>query len=488
MTLTGGTQEPVIQSGDRTEELSTEQADILTFLMERLAKRDRFNPDDLNAIREIFTQELLDPEGTKEGRLLREAGLGGGKRRAARQLFAKAQEQVTHPGDTGGPGTTNIGGTVVPVGAQLIRLRSPAGSEDPTIFFLEYKAFGVTVRYEIGNRDAAIAAFGGDFLDQFDGVTTLSQQQFDEEGTTLGLLDEIAGSTESIQSRFERGIRELGLGDLPQWMREDTEIMTILMLGTEEELDAGTIANQLSQTGGFAAEYPGWEALQGFMGGATILDTIDEYSRRRTELTSLIRRYRGPDTDVSNQYLGTLIGTGWEAREAAQILEGERQLSSGEALANLNDILTFNQMETVDEGGFLELMRGNAAPEVFEAINDALRRKALSEEGIDVDVDFAVSLGAGSSTAVADLASFGGSARQAALDILNNGRELEAGKFGITREEIVAASFGEPLSSETDAKLAQFGRERRAAAGGFAFGGGFIDAEGRLRMQGTAAL
>jgi hypothetical protein len=230
------------------------------------------------------------------------------------------------------------------------------------------------------------------------------------------------------------------------------------------------------------------------MGGASLGEVMDTYLARETSIRDMLITYRGANTNLTNRYIGTIIGSGWAPTEIQEMLRAE-QLMKGEdgrlALTDLNRILRASGMDTVGPREFLELMRGNAAPQVFEAINDTLRAQALREQGLEISAELAASLGEGVAFSVASasqLGQFSTAAQNAAFAIISNRLELDAAKFGISRDEIIQAAFGEGYSQEVEVKLQKFARERQTAAEGYGASTGYQTGSGRLVVAGLEGL
>ena len=85
-------------------------------------------------------------------------------------------------------------------------------------------------------------------------------------------------------------------------------------------------------------------------------------------------------------------------------------------------------------------------------------------------------------------ASLSAKANAVARNVLRFGLELDAGKFGLSREDVLSAAFDDERSAAVDELLEKFGRERAAAAQGTGGGQSFVDGEGRLRVQGLQGL
>ena len=380
-------------------------------------------------------------------------------------------------------GTQNVGGAVIPEGATLLRLTEPGGD----IYYLEYESYGVKLRFEIGTADDVTAVFGS--ATNFQAMRTVSQEGFDADPNLLmGTVDEALGATESIESMIRRDLREAGREDVPQWIRDDPAAMLIVMTGAKESWSAGRIATELTRTTGFAARHPGFAALKQAAPNASVLELTEDYYDRERKITEVLRRYRGPDTPADPAYVGSLISTGWKPEGVAQVLEGERLLrQSPAAFQTLNAILTQAGKPAVTEEGFLEIMRGNAEPEVYELVNDTNRKLALAAAGVDITTGAAAELGAGSSSQIAGEGAFDEGARLAALNIIANRYDLNAARYGLTREQIVKAAFGEAPGDVYD-RLNQLGRERSAAGEGLGGFSAYQDEQGRLRVAGLKGL
>jgi hypothetical protein len=390
--------------------------------------------------------------------------------------------------------TTFSTGFRIPAGGTLIRVRNATGTDAPWTFFIAYTVYGVTMTYEVGDTAELTRLFGG--TDEFDSVRTFYDAgRFNrQDWLSMGMIGEQLGATEGIQAQIQRGVQQMGYEDLPRWMRTSTEVMTILFNGVREGWSEGRILRDLSGTAAFTQRFSGLNALQGMMGGASLAEVMDTYLARETAIREMLVTYRGANTNLTNQYLGQIISSGWAPTEVQEMLRAEQLLQgdSGQlALTDLNRILRASGMDTVGPRQFLELMRGNAAPQVFEAINDTLRAQALREQGLEISPELAASLGEGVAFSVASasqLGQFSTAAQNAAYAIISNKLELEAGKFGISRDEIIQAAFGEGYSQEVEIKLQKFARERQNAAEGYGAATGYQSNKGRLVIAGLEGL
>ena len=399
------------------------------------------------------------------------------------------------------PSTERIGDTRVPADLQLIRILNPKGSDAAELFTLVGTVFGVEVGFEVGDIARLNELFGG--VEAFDNVTTLNQQQFDESILIVGTVDEIAGSTESLQARFERDLRAAGLENPPQWLAQDQQAMTRWMIGVNKGFSAERLWSEISDTEAFKGRFAGLDTVFTQLGTNQFITAIAEYTSRENAIRGFITTRRGPAADTSIEYVSSLIASGWSPAEVDELLVLERQLrDSPEALDNMNQILAFQELPELSPDDFISFLQDGhrfaldpafVPGELFEGINDALRFQALLEEGIRIDEQFATDLGEGVSDTVLSPAQFTDRARIAAIEIARNTTELERQTLGITEEDIVAVMFGNESPSgksvsEISELLERLGRDRAKRATGLPSAASFVDSLGRLRVQGSSNL
>ena len=395
----------------------------------------------------------------------------------------------------------NLVSTRIPADLRLIRVLNPKGSDAAELFTLVGDVFGVELGFEVGDIARLRELFGG--VDAFDNVTTLTQQQFDESILIVGTVDEIAGSTESLQARFERDLRAAGLENPPQWLAQDQQAMTRWLAGVNDGFSAERLWSEISDTDAFKGRFAGLDTVFDQLGTNQFITAIAEFTNREALIRQHITTRRGPGADTSIEYVSSLIASGWQPAEVDELLVLERQLrDSPEALDNMNQILAFQELPELSPDDFISFLQDGQRfaidpdfipGDLFEGINDALRFQALIEEGIQIDEQFATDLGEGVSDAVLSPDQFSERARFAAIEIARNTTELDRQTLGITREDIIAATFGEESPSgksvsEISELLERLGRDRAKRATGLPSAASFVDAFGRLRVQGSSNL
>ncbi|MFH2073329.1 MAG: hypothetical protein ABIJ75_10815 [Actinomycetota bacterium] len=229
-------------------------------------------------------------------------------------------------------------------------------------------------------------------------------------------------------------------------------------------------------------------SIQKLLAAGETMGSIEEMLSDEKAIRESLRTYRGPDAAATLSYIHGLMESGWSAGEIDDMLAAEKRLKETPgALENMNAIRAYRGESPMSRGQLAQVMAGSAPPDVMESVNDALRMSALAEQGIKVSAAFAESLGDGTGAAQSG-ATLKGTARQAAQNIMRFQLELDAGKFGLTREDILSAAFDDEASAEVVEKLDKFARERASLGAGLAGPQGFVDAEGRLQVQGLAGL
>ena len=431
------------------------------------------------------------------------AGLGVAVDRLVSEEQGGTQLPLPEPSP---PGTERVGppeaSSVIPEGARLVRITDPAGSDLDELFILIGSAFGVDIAFEIGSRERLDELFGGP--DSFDDVTTLTQSAFDNSGAiTVGDVDEAIGATGSIQAQMERNLRAAGLENPPQWLAQDQQAMARWMVGVNEGFSAERLWSDISDTDAFKGRFAGLDTIFTQLGTNQFVTAIAEFTNREGAIRSSINQRRGPGADTSIEYVSSLIASGWQPAEIDELLVLERQLrDSPEALDNMNQILAFQELPELTPDDFISFLQDGQRlavdpafipGDLFEGINDALRFQALIEEGLQIDLEFATELGEGTSDEIRSPAQFSERARLAAIEIARNTTEIERETLGISREAIIAAAFGEESPtgesvSEINELLERLGRDRAKRATGLPGAASFVDALGRLRVQGSSNL
>ena len=490
-----------IDSGDRN--IRDVRNDLLQFIAnERGVSIEEVTGELVRDIFEDTDSEIATEEETEEERINRIVsevleGAGAGDIDTGRTFFDIRQslEDAGEAEGDGGDGSTTIQDIVLPSDVtRLLKVVGEDGVNDE--YYVQGDVFGQTFSFLVGDR-AAFEAMFPDGEAGFDGYETITRSEFinsDLFGFVAGTIDDIQGSTETLQGQIQRDLEALGLTELPSWIRDDPEAMLKIVTANNQGWSPGQLSIELSETAGFKARFAGFhdwfnEEEHGTIGGA-----IERWVGLEGQFRESLQGARGRDTDVSQDYLASLIVGGWSVRQFTTLLECERQLRASEvAMANLNEILAFQGQEPLTADQMVDFLMEGEEFEAFELINDALRGAALEEQGIDLTAEQLEALGEGAALGVAAVGAFSEQARAAALEIGANLNDIQRGKLGITQEQIIAVMFqdtdllpaGTSLA-DTELTLQQLGRERQAAGRGTGGPTAFQDNQGRLRIPGLA--
>ncbi|REK25921.1 MAG: hypothetical protein DWQ40_00420 [Actinobacteria bacterium] len=393
------------------------------------------------------------------------------------------------------PGPVGGAGTVIPSGASLVKVTNPLGSDADALYFLQYNVFGVSIAYEVGDEGELEALFPGGVAD-FDSLVTFDGAQFDESSIiTVGPLDEIIGADESLQSIFERDLAALGLEGVPDWILEDDTASALMVLSIQEGWSAARTANELAGTAAFQERYGAFDAVATFLGTDDPLAVTEVYQQWEGQLRASLLAIRGPQTDVSDEYLTELISTGWSPEQIIPVLTAEMDLfDNPDHLDQTNAILESFGLAPVDEDGFIDILTGTAPSDIYQAINAALQLQSLTDAGVDIDAEFVAALGGVPDEGVVSGDAFSDAAKETALLIARNFGALQTEQFGLTQEDLVSVIFGQnnPETGKTAAEIEQslqsIQRTFAAQASGFSGATSFLNEAGELQIAGFQNL
>lgn len=405
-----------------------------------------------------------------------------------------------HGGITNAPIT--VGETVIPAGGTLIVVTDPAGSDKAHLYYMRYTFNGVDILYQIGDRARFLELFP-EGVEMFHRVERINGERFvKQDWYEVGAIDEVLGQKESLGALFEREMLELTQGGgLADWVVNSREALALMTVATLEGWTQAQTAEALVGTKAFANRFVGWD---GFIAAQKGPGTLDYYTAMTTyldwegQIADALRMYRGPDTNISSKYIGRLIGAGWQPGQIAQLLPVEQDLKDNpETLRDLNRILKFMGLDTINLRGFLNITQGNAPLAVQEALSDYNLLLQLQREGLDFGAAQVAEIreGVDPLTGIQAPETFSELARTLATAIVQNRAELDAEKFGLTRDDLLAASLnridfisGGRSTADVEYMLTKFMRERQAASQGYDAFSGYLSAQDRLRLQGLSGL
>jgi hypothetical protein len=424
-----------------------------------------------------FTATTVDPAGAAP------TGGGGGT--------------VVEPRPGADPtrGTVQAGNTVIPRGGRVVGVDSPAGSDAARLYYVVYEYEGVEYAFEVGAEARMGELFGTGWATSgvFSGVTFTGQGGFDGAGyVNAGMVDEVVGADQSFQAMIEVSLRAAGLEDLPAWIKDDPRAMQLVAEATVDDWSSGRLWVALSDTDGFKTRFSAMDRY--LQAGMTVEQAVNEYVSDEQAIRSVVRRYLPPGTEVTTDYLGQVLARGWTPNQANMVLGAVETLKRRpEALAQANMILLASGLEPIDETGLLNVITGGAPDAVVEAFNTAAAGQALVAAGVgDLDTNLLLAVVNDTST-LRTAEDYKRLAQDLAVGLIRNQRELNVEQMGLTRDDLIAAAFGESnpggkTLGETINLMARLERERQVAAQGDPGITGFVDDRDRLRFQGLKGL
>ena len=447
----------------------------------------RASPDAEAGIAQMFETRGLDADPQRVARITQDV-LSGGRTftdlQGSLDRLDELQGDITDPPSKKGP-------SKVPQGARVVKVVNPEGSDAAALYYLVYEWNGTEITFEVGDSDKFIKLFGGTAEDRFASVETVNQRQFDNAGyIDSGGVDSILGSDESLASQFEREARALGLEDIPGWIKNDPEAVQLLITAATEGWSSGRTWKELSKTKGF--DYRFGEALDRFLQpGVGLEQAIGNFMAEEAQIRGALTANR-PNQQFKVGYINNLMTNGWTAAEVDQVLKAGKQIRRNpELLSQVNTALVYQGFDPLDEVGLLNLLASEeGTPEDIKlALNRASAGTALAQAGVSgVDPELLASVVDDFSNlhTVDDYAAL---SQQLALTLIQNERDLDLKKFGLKRDDLIAAAFGDESPSGKDSAevlnmLARLQRDRQAAAGGIGGTSGFINDQGRLIVRG----
>jgi hypothetical protein len=386
----------------------------------------------------------------------------------------------------------DVAGTVIPQGTRLVVVTNPEGSDADKLYYLvgSWTMLGADLAYEIGDTTRFQELFGTQGEAAFASKETLSQDQFDAKPNLIeaGTADQWYGSTESMQTVWEREMRLQGLEDLPEWIKNDEKAKLVIAEGNAQGWSSGRIWGELSKTEGFSERYPSDVFGRYIAQGGSIADATAAMVADENAMMSAIRRYIPPGSQVTSEYVIEALRKGWEPNQAAAVLDAAKRFTDNpKALEQANTILAEKGIEPLSEVGYLNLLQGNAPDDVVEAINEWRTATALSESGVEgVDLSLIIDVVSDKSRLLNE-EGLRATGRELALSIVQNRSELDQNRLGITTDDLVSAFLGDEIQAETLNKLARFERDRRAASQGMQAEAVVTD-KGRVRIAGMSDI
>lgn len=402
-----------------------------------------------------------------------------------------------------------VGSAQIPSGSTLMAVADPNRPGDDT-YYLVGAYSGVGFGWRIGDYSDLLETIP-DFERVVRSRVNVTRRQFEEQRILeVGTVDEVLGSTEDIGFTIQRQLRAFGMESLPDWMRSDPEAMFISATGANEGWSPGRTLRELSGLRSFRDRFPAWQTVLQEAGGDEAA-AMQQYTQTETRFRDLLRSRRGPNADLSPGYVGNLIAAGWTPEAVAPILDAEQTVRADPSLlAGINRMLQASGQAPIGVAGatalvaagnmpteqarqvlgqvdLTRLLNGNDPGQVIDLVNDALTLTSFEEAGLTgLSLDFVRGL-RDESRGVLEPEQVMQFAQEAALQVIQFLPDIELGRYGLTQEQVVSAAAGRGDAQVADT-LSRIVRERQLAARGTGGFSGFVNARGRLQLQGLAGI
>lgn len=403
-----------------------------------------------------------------------------------------------------------VGSAQIPSGSTLIAVQPGPGVAGNDLYYLAGSYAGVQFAWRIGEYTDLLELLP-DFERSIPSRATVTRSQWDAQRILeVGNVDEVMGSTEDIGFTIQRQLQTFGFESLPDWIRSDPDAMFTAATGANEGWSPGRTLRELSQTRSFRTRFPAWQTVLDQSGGDEAA-AMSSYSELEGRFRDLLRSRRGPNADLSPEYVGNLIMGGWTPEAVAPILDAEQTVRADPGLlAGINRLLQASGQAPIGVAGatalvaagnmpsdqarqtlagvdLTRLLNGNDPGQVIDLVNDALTLTSLEEAGLSgLSLDFVRGL-RDETRGVLGAEEVMGFAQEAALQVLRFLPDIELGRYGLTQEQVVSAAAGRGDAQVADT-LSRIVRERQLAAQGTGGFTGFLNSRGRFQLQGLSGV
>ena len=301
---------------------------------------------------------------------------------------------------TGGGGTTGTSvpsstPTAVPApfaptlslysgGSWLKITDNPTGTEAAEKWIVMYQLPGGQQVFFEATPEQMTALFGTAGAPQSFGQLTQSEldsRSNSESWFFAGNVAEVETPTgESFQTAYERAIASgLGTGVIPEELRSDTQIQSLMFLAEHEDWSDDRLLEQVSKTSAFVTRFPEIGTFR--KQGLDIAQSVQAYREYENLVNQLNIQYEG--REATRDEINSLI-RGQKSAKAIQKTYDifERFEENANALKAFNEILTSRGMNELDADGMFDFLSGNAEDDVYEVYAESSVLEAGQAAGL----------------------------------------------------------------------------------------------------------
>jgi hypothetical protein len=259
------------------------------------------------------------------------------------------------------------------------------------------------------------------------------------------------GSFEAEVARVKALALDAGL--LPAWAEATGEYMDILFIAQSEGKSQEWVLDQFSRTESFQLRFPGIETFQN-NANLTLVDSVRGFLEFEATLQNAVQGIGRNARRVTPDVVGGLLTQGHSINTAVDAVQKfDRMKNFRPALQAFNRILAEQGMEPIKTlQQMFDFVSGNAESDVYEVWEASSVSEAAAAAGLgDVFTAEDAIRFATQTEGQTSLEGATNAFQSAAQFLLQLRHEVEIGKFGLTTDDIIDMSIGQPLRSGTAA-------------------------------------
>ena len=279
----------------------------------------------------------------------------------------------------------------------------------------------------------------------------LSQQ----EGVTFaGGIIEVHGEG-SFEAEVEQTIaRALDEGILPDWAKQDGEVMDIIFIAQSEGKSQEWVIEQIAKLPSFKERFPGIEAFEAV--GLNLVESVTSFLELEQGVKELTVRDGGDPDTITPAMIGDLVKQGHSLTDVQFVYNTfDRLERNAGALAAFNEVLEARGMAPLTPDDQFAFMAGTAPDELYEIWEEASLHQAAIDAGIDIGVQGAIDL----ARATEGLTSYDSALEGlnvAAANLLSFRNQLALGQYDLAEQNLIDLSLGlAPSSGKSQADIAR---------------------------------
>lgn len=273
-------------------------------------------------------------------------------------------------------------------GGIWVKVTDPSGTEASEKWVVFYTLPGGQTVYFEATPDQMKAIFGP--TAQPEQFSTVNQAGLDQNETLFfgGNVAEVETQVpENFLTAYERAVAAgLGTGVVPEELRGNTEVESLIFLAEHEDWSNDKLLDQLSKTQAFRERFPQIDVFR--KQGLNVLQAVQAYREYENTVNAFNLKYEGrvatPDEInalIGKQHSPELIQSTYEVFERFETNE--------KALAAFNEVLQFSGRPALNEDDMFNFLAGEGAPELYDFYAQAALREASVAAGLGDVADLA---------------------------------------------------------------------------------------------------